>query len=278
MNRLKIFMLALAALFLACQQNKDSERTKDYEKPDVRKVWIAAHRGNSGSGPENTLSAFREVLELGVDYIEIDVRTTKDGQLVVIHDETVERTCRGSGMVKELTLAQLKKLQANRGFELGYPDEKIPTLEEAIRLVSQWNIKHRTNTQLYVDCKQVNPWDLIAVLEKYGMLEGSVFYGSDNYLEELKQIQPKAKLMPGLKSRAEIEGKLMRLNPYAFDVSFSILDEDLVHEIQGKGVQVFSDLLGEWDQEKYYQKALDLKIDLIQTDRVKSVNIYLQKK
>jgi glycerophosphoryl diester phosphodiesterase len=86
------------------------------------------HRGAAGYEPENTLRSFRKALELGVDMVELDVRRTKDGKLVVIHDDTVDRTTPGSGAVAEMTLAEIMELDAGRG-------EKVPILDEVLDLV-----------------------------------------------------------------------------------------------------------------------------------------------
>jgi glycerophosphoryl diester phosphodiesterase len=83
------------------------------------------HRGAKFYEPENTLRSFRKALELGVDAVELDVRRTKDGEVVVIHDAEVDRTTNGKGLVSELTLEEIKKLVTDKG-------EKIPTLEEAL--------------------------------------------------------------------------------------------------------------------------------------------------
>ena len=71
---------------------------------------VFAHRGFSGRYPENTMLAFEKAVELGVDGIELDVHLSKDGELVIIHDEKVDRTCNGTGKVKDMTLAELKEL------------------------------------------------------------------------------------------------------------------------------------------------------------------------
>ena len=86
---------------------------------------IIAHRGASGQAPENTLAAFQLALQQQADGIELDVMLTKDGQVVVIHDDTVDRTTDGSGRVKDLTLAELQALNAGNG-------EHIPTLQEVL--------------------------------------------------------------------------------------------------------------------------------------------------
>ena len=78
-------------------------------------IWVAAHRGFSSNYPENTMSAFKAALDAGVDQIETDVRVTKDGELVLIHDSTVDRTTNGTGKVYDFTLDELKKLDAGRG-------------------------------------------------------------------------------------------------------------------------------------------------------------------
>ena len=83
------------------------------------------HRGARAYAPENTLTSFKKALEIGVDAVELDVRKTKDNQLVVIHDADVKRTTDGEGLVSELTLKEIKSFSAEKG-------EKIPTLQEAL--------------------------------------------------------------------------------------------------------------------------------------------------
>ncbi|MEM2315116.1 MAG: glycerophosphodiester phosphodiesterase family protein, partial [Candidatus Nezhaarchaeales archaeon] len=103
--------------------------TGELREGDVlNRVLVIAHRGASAYEPENTLRSIKRALNLGADMVEIDVRTTKDGHIVVIHDATVDRTTNGRGYVKDMTLEELKKLDAGLG-------ERIPTLQEVISLV-----------------------------------------------------------------------------------------------------------------------------------------------
>jgi glycerophosphoryl diester phosphodiesterase len=88
------------------------------------------HRGARAYEPENTLRSFKKALEIGVDAVELDVRKTKDNQLVVIHDADVKRTTDGKGLVSELTLKEIKELSTEKG-------EKIPTLKEALDLLDK---------------------------------------------------------------------------------------------------------------------------------------------
>ena len=95
----------------------------NYWQQNSSNIYVAAHRGWRSKYPENTMEAFRAAIELGVDQIETDVRITKDGVLVLIHDDTVDRTTNGIGRVCDLTLADLKALDAGSGTQ-------IPTLTE----------------------------------------------------------------------------------------------------------------------------------------------------
>jgi glycerophosphoryl diester phosphodiesterase len=98
---------------------------------------IIAHRGDSAMRPENTLAAFREALSVGADLVEMDVQLTKDGHVVVLHDVTVNRTTDGNGSVRDMTLAEVKKLDASfpSKFDSQFKGERIPTLREALELL-----------------------------------------------------------------------------------------------------------------------------------------------
>lgn len=99
---------------------------------------IIAHRGASGDAPENTLASFALAVEMGCDMVELDVRRTKDGHIVVIHDATLQRTTTGTGFVHEHTLSELRQLDAGSWFSEDFRGERIPTLREALQTV-----KHR---------------------------------------------------------------------------------------------------------------------------------------
>ncbi len=96
---------------------------------------VIAHRGASGYAPENTLASIRKGLDMGADMVEIDIHLSKDGEVVVIHDATLERTTDGTGKVQSKTLEELKKLNAGSWFGKEFSQEKIPTLKEVIDLM-----------------------------------------------------------------------------------------------------------------------------------------------
>jgi glycerophosphoryl diester phosphodiesterase len=96
---------------------------------------ICAHRGANNTHPENTIAAFKEAIRLGVHMIEFDVQLSKDGELVVIHDKTVDRTTNGTGEVAGFTLAEIKKFDAGSWKDVTYKDERVPTLEETFNIM-----------------------------------------------------------------------------------------------------------------------------------------------
>jgi glycerophosphoryl diester phosphodiesterase len=96
--------------------------------------FLIAHRGGATEAPENTLAAFRHALSLGIRYVELDVQMSSDGELVVIHDETLDRTTSGSGPVGDHTYEELRRLDAGSWFAPEYAGERIPTLREVLDL------------------------------------------------------------------------------------------------------------------------------------------------
>lgn len=103
-----------------------------YSKP---RPWVIAHRGACRRAPENTLPAFRLAFDLGADGIELDTKLTSDGQVVVVHDQTLERTTDGKGRVVDQDLAQLKRLDAGASFSGEFVGTRIPTLAEVFEAV-----------------------------------------------------------------------------------------------------------------------------------------------
>lgn len=98
------------------------------------KILRIAHRGASHDYPENTLLAFRRAIEMGVDFLELDVQMTSDGEIIVMHDEELDRTTNGKGFVHEHTLAHVRALDAGRG-------EKVPLLSEVFDLARRHNVR-----------------------------------------------------------------------------------------------------------------------------------------
>jgi glycerophosphoryl diester phosphodiesterase len=108
--------------------------TSAEDNPNKKNVIIIGHRGAAGLAPENTLASFKKAMELKVDMMELDVHVSKDDSLIVMHDYDVERTTSGKGEIENLTYSYIKTLDAGSKFKPEFKDEKVPTLDEVLKL------------------------------------------------------------------------------------------------------------------------------------------------
>src|SRR5580700_11410675 len=154
----------------------------------TRRVVAISHRGEHLHHPENTMPAFQEAIRLGADYIEVDVRTTADGKLILSHDATVNRCTNGQGDVARMTFEDLRALDAGIKSGPEFADTKMPSFDEVLDLA-------RGKIGIYVDVKQVSAKDLVAHIEEHGMSDHVVIY-SGRISKEIQQIDPKLKIMP----------------------------------------------------------------------------------
>ena len=127
---------------------------KDYSQQQLRHMKIIGHRGGASLAPENTMTCYRKGIEAGADMIEIDIHLSKDGRVVVCHDQTVDRTTNGTGKIRELTLAEIQRLRvvdANGHLT----DEHLPTLEEVFALMQ--DVRSKGNPcELLVEIKRTH--------------------------------------------------------------------------------------------------------------------------
>jgi glycerophosphoryl diester phosphodiesterase len=158
---------------LSLRQRLETERGR---------LWVVGHRGAMGYCPENTFASFERGLELGADWIELDVHLSRDSALIVIHDETLDRTTNGHGYVKDHTLAELKMLDAGNG-------ERIPTLHEVLdwaknrKAILDIEIK---NAPLYYDGIESK---VVDALDTSGMTERCVVISFDHHaVKRIKQL------------------------------------------------------------------------------------------
>jgi glycerophosphoryl diester phosphodiesterase len=132
----QILCVSFGSLLIAGTVSAQDQSPTD--DPQIRKAaanvsQIIAHRGASTERPECTASAIRRAIEVGATAVEVDVRTSKDGELFILHDSTLDRTTNGKGPASALTLAELKKLDAGSWFDAKYKSERIPSLIESAR-------------------------------------------------------------------------------------------------------------------------------------------------
>jgi glycerophosphoryl diester phosphodiesterase len=166
------------------------ELVNPFRAPSDYPFDIVCHRGVNLIAPENTLPALECGLAAGFGFIEVDLHITSDGEIVVIHDKTLDRTTDGSGPVTQQSLADLRALDAGGWFNPFFKGTKIPTLGEVLDLLIRYD------GRAYLEFKSAPPEPVLEQVERSGLLD-RVFFWSFNrdFLVKLRQISPTARIM-----------------------------------------------------------------------------------
>lgn len=203
-------------------------------------ISLIAHRGAKDIAPEHTLSAYKKAIKLGADYIEIDLRMTKDGKLVSIHDNTLDRTTDGKGEVSQSTLDELKQLDAGSWFSEDFSDEEILSLEEIFDNFGK-------DTHYFIETRPVNSQlvmeeNLLKLIKEKGLDNHVVIQSfSADSLKEINRINsdiPLVQLLyPSKMSEVnedEIKKYAIGVGPYAVAV-----DSDFVKRMHETNIEVY---------------------------------------
>ena len=176
-------------------------------RDDPSKIWFSAHRGNTYQSytqeiPENSLEAFQMAIANGVDIIETDIKTTKDGKLIVMHDATVDRTTNGTGSVKNLTLEQIKKLRLKVGEKVTY--YTVPTLEEAL-LAGRGKIYFMLDDMTWTAINNVK--QIVTLVESLNMIDAVLFYVGDkkDIANQIITHNPQSLIIPWVADVSDID-------------------------------------------------------------------------
>lgn len=156
---------------------------------------IIAHRGASGYAPENTIPAFEKALEMGAEGIELDVHMTADGEIVVIHDHTIDRTSDGKGTIRDLTLEDMRRFDFGSWFSEEYKGTTIPTLKDVLEILKDWdgllNIEIKSGPILYQGLEE----KLVHMVKEYDFVDKVIFSSFNHYsLRDIKTIDPSMKI------------------------------------------------------------------------------------
>jgi glycerophosphoryl diester phosphodiesterase len=225
-------------------------------------IKTVAHRGGVNWGPENTISTFLIAAQKGVNYVEMDVRQTKDGEFVLMHDRNVSRTTNGNGMVSELTLEEIKKLDAGSWYSSGFKNEPVPTLREVLRAIDGKILPD-------LDFKAGDPKALVQLLEEEGYLDGrplTLYSGNHELISGIQALTDKILVRPGIKS--SYEELATSLNPPIVNLSWRKFTPKLQQQINNDGRQTFVNCLFFSNRKRPIRKAIQRGADFIQTDKV----------
>ena len=214
-------------------------------------ILNVSHRGASGYAPEHTLISYEMGEKLKGDYIEIDLQMTKDGQLIAMHDETLDRTTNGTGLVKDFTLAEIKELDAGSWFnekypqyaQLSYEGLTVPTLEEVFQEFGK-------NENYYIETKspEVYPGmeeELLRLVEKYDINKKKLLVQSFSAESLLKmhELDPSVKLVQLLWYTADAvitDAEIAAMKQYAIGIgpNHTYLNEEYVQQVVNSGLEI----------------------------------------
>ena len=223
---------------------------------------ILGHRGAAGTLPENTLLAFAKSLEFGADGLEFDVQLSRDGEVVICHDERVDRTSDGIGWLKDFTLKELKQLNFGGAFRLNTP---IPTLEELLDMIKGrpviLNVEIKTGLMEYPGI--VNK--VTGLLEKYKLTEQSIISSFEH-----KTIAEVIRNHPGFATGLLYDCGLIEPWLYAQQIGarylhphYAFVTPELVRESHARGINVHT-----WtvDESWAMERAAESKVDMVITN------------
>lgn len=292
---MRVFLILFSFCIYSCNiANADvQDILNEFNDPKSERIFVVSHRGDWRNAPENSLIAIRNCIDMGVDMVEIDVRMTKDGQLVLMHDETVNRTTSGKGNVSDLTLDELKKLYLKNG--AGHKTRHtVPTLEEALNIAKDKILVNIDKGYDYFD-------EVIKIIEKTDTKK-QVLLKSDKNYDDIVSSHPNLftdlLFMPVVNINSPcaadiISQYLDNTKVIAFELNFSSESPNLrslFNNIKNRGSKIFVNSL--WPElcaghdddiaveenmpDQSWGWLIDSGVSLIQTDRPRQLIDYVK--
>jgi glycerophosphoryl diester phosphodiesterase len=228
-------------------------------------IYVIAHRGDHVHHAENSIAAIESAAAIGADYAELDVRTTKDGKLVLMHDKTVDRTTDGHGAVKEMTVEEIAHLTFK---DYG---GAVPAFDEALDAA-------KGKIQIYLDWKDATPEALFQMLKAHGMIEPVVVYGGQGELHQLQKLAPEIRVMPEAETLLNLQANQRALNPKVVAFSEDDFKPEIVAQALKENEEIFVDRLWAQDTQELWQEAIDRGVRGIQTNRPAELVEFLRAK
>jgi len=217
-------------------------------------VYVVAHRGFKAVAPENTIAAFDAAAAVGADYMELDVHETRDGELILMHDAKVDRTTHTKGAVRDLTFAEIRKLDAGRG-------QQVPTLREALLWGKQKGVR------IDIDHKDGPVEDIARLIQDTGMTKRVVIEGPRERLKRFSELLPGVDTMPHVTSVEDIRTACETLHTTVIRLSLEQLAlPEAVAAVHQCGARVSVTILGEADNEEDIRRVIMQGGELIETD------------
>lgn len=264
-QRLQILCLTISVIFTSVAIH--AQRAPGITKPPNHGgLYVVAHRGAHQGIPENSLAAYQKAIDLGCDFVEIDLRTTKDGHFVSIHNSTVDAYGEGfTGTVKDMTLAEIRALDIGLRVGPEWKDTRVPTFDEILE-VCQGKIG------IYLDMKSADIADALKKVQEYNMQDSVLFLNGARNLKRLMQLSDKAIPMPDPGDERNLPRIIKRLNPSIIAPVWNDFSDTYAKTCHDAGAKVIVD---EKDKTSW-PTALEWKADGIQTDHPEELIAWLK--
>lgn len=235
---------------------------------------VIAHRGDHTAAPEGSLKAFENAIALGVDYVEVDLRTSADGQLIVMHDALVDRTTDGHGAVRDLALDSLKRLKISNKSHPEFGAEPIPTFAEVLE-------RCRNRVGVYLDFKDADAGQAWGAIQQAGMEKALVVYVNDSaQFRAWRAVAPAVPLLVSLPKSVRdvptLQVFLDTCNAEILDGPYTAYTPELVREAVRRGRRVWADAQHPAEGPTDWGRALAAGLHGLQTDHPASLIQFLK--
>ncbi|MEK5524151.1 glycerophosphodiester phosphodiesterase family protein [Heyndrickxia sp. FSL W8-0423] len=271
----KLIIFLIICLFsissVGCSYSVYAKKEKKEKKV---KTEIIAHRGADDRAPEETMSAFKLAVKDKADFLEMDLRETKDKKLVLMHDPTLNRTTNGKGDVSRFTLKQLKKLDAGSWFNRKYKNERIITLEELIN-------RYGSNTKYFIETRRVNnklkmEEPLVKLLNKKGLIKKKKVVIQSYSAMSLQKIHKLNKSVPLVqltlfKSKKEFtDKKLKEWKKYAMGIGVDskLVDKKLIDKMHKNNLKLYVFFLNDKKEKSEQKRVINAGADGVFTNYI----------
>lgn len=272
-------LLFLSSVFYTQAQSTTTDfawSRKEFQSPQSKTVLVTAHRGAHNDFPENSIAGFKRAIELGVDVIELDVRQTKDGVSILMHDRRVDRTTNGKGPVDSLTFDEIRKLRLKHNGAV--TEHQVPTLEEALTLA-------REKVLVDLDMKTRNVDAVLQAIKKTKTEKTVIFFVySPDHINMVKKMNSDFLTLVRTQRVSQIDSVFARAKTEAVHIDPSQYTPQATQKIKNSNARVWINTLGEVDKKAVasgtgaYEEFLKNGANIIQTDYPQLLLEFLRKK
>lgn len=281
LNTKRLSLLGLGLFFVtlvadAQAPNPALATTPNPAPKSQHRFLVSAHRGDHTHAPENTLQAYANAIGAGADYVEIDLRTTRDSMLVIMHDASVDRMTTGKGLVRDLTYDSLRLLRVRDKAHPEWGEQDIPTFDQVLQLC-------RGKIGIYLDFKNADPAVAYKAIRRYHMEDQVIVYINAPWqFTGWRRVAPKMPLMvsipDNIRTTDSLAGFLDKYHPDILDGDWDGYSSDMVTMATKNGYLVFPDIQGPNESPALWEAAVSKGIRALQTDHPGDLVAWLKDK